>query len=222
MTIKQTFSVVLSVMLSVAMVSCESESEKQIDRDLTRLGVYLDSVEAATPVYTEQAWDNIQAEYNNTIAKIDVGGKEMSKDANTKLEAVKADYNKLKVDYNSHIASAKEQAANSYKTNLRKDLFGGEQIGDDKQFNFVTAQNALSVYDRFVTTVKNNKNEYSREDWDEIKVLYEALDNRKNEIEKDLATSDNLKIAKHKIQFASIQAVKRPASKIGENEDAKN
>jgi hypothetical protein len=37
--------------------------------------------------------------------------------------------------------------------------------------------------------------EYTREDWDEIKVLYEALDTRKNTVEKDLASSDNMKIA---------------------------
>ena len=55
----------------------------------------------------------------------------------------------------------------------------------------------LSVYDRFVNTVKENREKYSSEDWDEIKTLYEALDTRKNEIEKDLqGSNDNLKIAK--------------------------
>ena len=72
-----------------------------------------------------------------------------------------------------------------------------------------------------MNTVKDNQGKYSREDWDEIKVLYEALDTRKNEIEKDLATSDNLKIAKLKVEFATIKAVKRPMSKIDENDDAK-
>jgi hypothetical protein len=69
--------------------------------------------------------------------------------------------------------------------------------------------------------VKKNQNSYSREDWDEIKVLYEALDTRKNEIEKDLPSSDNLKIAKLKVQFAAIKSVKRPLSKVEENEEAK-
>jgi hypothetical protein len=39
---------------------------------------------------------------------------------------------------------------------------------------------SLGVYDQFVNTVQTNKDKYSREDWDEIKLMYEALDSRKN------------------------------------------
>ena len=69
--------------------------------------------------------------------------------------------------------------------------------------------------------VDKNKKVYSREDWDEVKVLYEALDNRKNEIEKELASKDNVKIAKEKVKIASIFAVRRPLAKADENADAK-
>jgi hypothetical protein len=89
------------------------------------------------------------------------------------------------------------------------------------QFGYVTANNALSVYDNFVNTVAANKNKYTREDWDEIKVLYEALDTRKNEIEKDLDGKDNRKIAGLKIRFASIKALQRGGSKGTENRQAK-
>jgi len=202
--------------------SCGSQAGKDIDRDLAHLGNYIDSVKAAAPEYTEEDWAKIKAEYNNTITKLDNAGEKLSDDANRKLEAAKADYNKLKEDYEVHMREAKEKAeAVSYKQKLRGALFGDEKIGSDMQFKFVTAKNALPVYDRFVNTVKDNQGKYSREDWDEIKVLYEALDTRKNEIEKDLATSDNLKIAKLKVEFATIKAVKRPLSKIDENDDAK-
>lgn len=203
-------------------MSCASDAGKAAERDLTQLGNYLDSVKAAAPVYTEEGWDKIKTEYNNTISKVESAGEKLSDEANKKLEAAKVDYNKMKEDYTVHIREAKEkEEANSYKHKLRAQLFGDEKIGADMQFAFMTAKNALPVYDRFVGTVKDNQNKYSREDWDEIKVLYEALDNRKNEIEKDLATADNMKIAKLKVQFATINAVKRPLSKIDENDAAK-
>lgn len=202
--------------------SCGSQAGKDIDRDLAHLGNYIDSVKAAVPEYTEEDWAKIKTEYNNTITKVENAGEKLSDDANRKLEATKADYNKLKEDYEVHMREAKEKAeAVGYKQKLRAALFGDEKIGSDMQFNFVTAKNALPVYDRFLTTVKDNQKNYSREDWDEIKVLYEALDTRKNEIEKDLAASDNLKIAKLKVEFSTINAVKRPLSKIDENDDAK-
>lgn len=203
-------------------MSCGSDADKAAERELTQLGNYLDSVKAAAPVYTEDGWDKIKTEYNNTISKVENAGEKLSDDANKKLEAAKVDYNKMKEDYTVHIREAKEkEEATSYKHKLRAQLFGDEKIGADMQFAFMTAKNALPVYDRFVSTVKDNQNKYSREDWDEIKVLYEALDTRKNEIEKDLATADNMKIAKLKVQFATINAVKRPLSKIDENDASK-
>jgi hypothetical protein len=158
------------VMSAIGFTSCEP-GETEAERDLNRLGNYLDSVKKVTPEYTAARWENIKEEYNETIAKIDVAGTKLSDEANRKLESVKAEYNKLKDDYTTHIKE-NDDKANAYKVNIRKSLFGDQEVGSDMQFKFVTAQNALSVYDRFVTNVKNNQNTYRREDWDEIKVLY--------------------------------------------------
>jgi uncharacterized protein YacL (UPF0231 family) len=222
MTMKISNLVAATFIICFGFTACDSNDDNEIDRDLSRLDSYLDSVKTVKPVYSEEGWATIKTEYNRTIDKVQVAGKELSSDANKKLEEVKAEYNKLKDDYEVHIRDTKnETAAGDYKVTLRRSLFGEEQVGSDMQFNWVTGKNALAVYDRFVNTVKDNRDKYSREDWDEIKTLYEALDTRKNEIEKDLATSDNHKIAKLKIQFAGLKAFRRPASKIGENEDAK-
>ena len=88
-------------------------------------------------------------------------------------------------------------------------------------FGFATAENLLSIYRNFVNTVAENKNEYSREDWDEIKVLYEALDTRKNTVEKQLPDGDNTKIAGLKIKFSAIKATHRGGTKGAENKAAK-
>jgi hypothetical protein len=86
---------------------------------------------------------------------------------------------------------------------------------------FANANNLLSIYRKFVNTVADNKNSYSREDWDEIKVLYEALDTRKNTVEKQLPDGDNTKIAGLKIKFSAIKATHRGGTKGEENKAAK-
>ena len=51
----------------------------------------------------------------------------------------------------------------------------------------------------------NSKKSEWREDWDEIKLLYEALDSRKNTVEKQgLTSKDNMKIAGLKLKFAPM------------------
>ena len=89
-------------------------------------------------------------------------------------------------------------------------------------FSWVNKTNILSVYENFVSTVEKNKDAYSREDWDEIKLLYEALDTRKNTVETEgLSSSDNSKIAGLKIKFAPMYTLNRMGSKAEENSDAK-
>jgi hypothetical protein len=45
-------------------------------------------------------------------------------------------------------------------------------------FDWVNKDNIHNVYQQFVHTVED-KDAYSREDWDEVKLMYEALDSRK-------------------------------------------
>jgi hypothetical protein len=45
-------------------------------------------------------------------------------------------------------------------------------------FDWVNKDNIHNVYQQFVH-VEDNKDAYSREDWDEVKLMYEALDSRK-------------------------------------------
>ena len=89
-------------------------------------------------------------------------------------------------------------------------------------FAWVNKDNVHAVYQQFVHTAEDNKDNYSREDWDEVKVLYEALDNRKNTVEKEgLSAEDNRKIAGLKIKFAPMLTVNRMGAKNGEMQEAK-
>ena len=103
-----------------------------------------------------------------------------------------------------------QQPKKSTKSMVRTALFGSEDIGDDMAFSWVNKNNILRVYENFTTTVEKNKDVYSREDWDEIKLYYEALDTRKNTVENEgLSNSDNMKIASIKFKFAPMLKINR-------------
>jgi hypothetical protein len=105
---------------------------------------------------------------------------------------------------------------------IRMSLLGSSAVGNDMQFEWVNKDNILGVYDNFVNTVQKNKDTYSREDWDEIKLLYEALDTRKNTVEKEgLTGEDNRKIAGLKLKFGPMYTVNRMGAKSEENSEAK-
>ena len=201
--------------------ACNSGKETA-KQDAENLITYVDSVESATPVYTVANWNEIEQGYQERVVKADQSMDKLEAEEKARAEETKARYAALKASYEVKIKEAEMKAATpDYRTILRNRLFGEGKIGADMKFEFVTAANIHDVYSQFVNTVAENKNSFSREDWDEIKVLYEALDTRKNAVEKDLATNDNLKIAKLKIKFAAIKSLNRGGTKIVENEKVK-
>ncbi len=204
------------VMLS-ALAACNNESS-EAEQNVTMLNSYVDSVENLTPVYTHEHWTTLDEGYQIRVVRADESMQTLKESDREKLEASKQRYAALKADYEMKI---QEQEAVDYRLALRNRLFGEGHVGSDLNFEFATASNLLSIYQNFVNTVSDNRDSFSREDWDEIKVLYEALDTRKNTVEKDLPKGDNLEIAKLKIQFASIKATNRSGEKVDENSEAK-
>lgn len=200
-----------------------SNSNEEAKQDANALAVYVDSVDQVTPVYTTAYWSDIDNGYKMRVEKAEKNMSAMSADDKAKAEASKAKYELLKTKYELAIKEKEAAAAiPDSRMILRSKLFGEGKIGSDMKFGFVTADNIKDVYEKFVSTVDDNRNDFSREDWDEIKTLYEALDTRKNEVEKDLATKDNLRIAALKVKFAAIKSVKRPVAKADENVKSKD
>lgn len=224
----------INLLISAAIVlagftACNNETKEDGKKESANLTSYVDSVENLTPVYTTANWSALDNGYQEralsaerTIGTMEAADKE-------KLEASKLKYAALKAKYEAKLKEAEMEpkttspvsTAPDYRQVLRNRLFGEGKIGTDMKFGFVTADNILGVYKNFVNTVDDNKSSYTREDWDEIKVLYEALDTRKNAVEKDMKGSDNMKIAGLKIKFAAIKATHRGGTKGEENAKAK-
>lgn len=221
---------ITAAIVSIGFTACNTEN-KEAKQDVQMLTTYVDSVEGLTPVYTTENWTAIENGYQERALRAEKNLATLTEEEKAKADASKAKYAALKTKYeftikeneataNLNNATATATAPNFRKV-LRDRLFGEGKIGDDMQFKFVTGDNILGIYQNFVDAVDDNKSKYTREDWDEINVLYEALDTRKNEVEKDLKTADNLKIAGLKLKFARISSTHRGGTKVKENNDAK-
>jgi hypothetical protein len=214
-------TLIFSAALLVGFTSCKNKADDQAQMSANEFNAYVDSVKNATPVYTETNWTIIDNGYQERAVKAEAALASLKEEDKAKAEESKVKYAEIKANYTAEIQKSKETIAAEQKQKLRNDLFGEGKIGADMSFDFVTGANAREVYTNFVNAVAANKDSYSREDWDEIKVLYEALDTRKNAIEKELSSKDNLAIAKEKIRFAEMHAAHRATSKVEENSDSK-
>ena len=221
-----------SLLLGVAVIalgftSCKDEKETKAEKSVETYVVYVDSLGNVAPADAKTNWQMIDATYQLRASEAEAALENLKdrEKAQERLDASRAKYEALKAQMEADATtttSTEIQISPNPKQQLRDALFGQGKIGDDLNFDWVNAGNIHGVYQTFIHTAEDNKDDYSREDWDEIKVLYEALDVRKNTVEKEgLTGKDNLKIAGLKIKFAAMMKVNRIGAKSGENTRAK-
>ncbi|WP_165828860.1 DUF6565 domain-containing protein [Flavobacterium sp. HTF] len=207
-------------LIALSFTSCKDEKQENAKKAIDSYVTYVDSVKNVKAEDLKATWKDVDAEYNRRAENAQLALADL-KDNTAETEKI----NESKVKYEefkNEMTTVFAPPAPSPKQQLRNALFGEGKIGEDMSFSWVNAQNIHSVYQQFVHTVEDNKDSYSREDWDEIKLLYEALDSRKNTVEKEgLTSEDNRKIAGLKVKFAPMYTVNRMGAKSEENKDAK-
>ncbi len=219
-------------MILLGMVSCVNKEKELADKRISELESYVDSLKMVSAEERQANWDQIAADYdaknasaNEALLTLEESEKTTSQE---KVNASNAKYDELKVTVitknvaDPALDNVSKPAKISSSQLLRDRLFGAGKIGADVSFAWVNKNNILSVYDNFFESYKKNKSDFTREDYDEIKLMFEALDARKNTVEKEgLTSEDNRKIAAIKIKFSPMFKINRVGAKSRENQEAK-
>ncbi len=213
--------IVVIVGIAMAMVSCKNSEAEQAQTTVDDYTTYIDSVSQVAVADAEQRWDEIEkyAAEKRAQAQREIQDLEDRVALEERMDASSRKYEEFKQNVVNHKTEAQAEIA---RKEVRSALFKGQIVENDLSFAWVNKDNILDVYDNFVNTVSEHKDEYTREQWDDIKLLYEALDTRKNTVENEgLTSADNLKIAGLKVRFATMYKVNRVGAKAEENEEAK-
>ncbi|RTY88472.1 hypothetical protein EKM05_07080 [Flavobacterium sp. GSP27] len=222
---KSTKMVLGIAVVALGFASCKDEKTEQAEKIVDSYVMYVDSLGNVSSENAKANWQGIEATYQlkSGNAKAALANMKDNAEAQKYLDEANAKYEALKAKYEAKIeAQDKAAAAANPKQQMRNTLFGEGKVGEDMSFAWVDKDNILSVYQQFVDAVETNKDKYSREDWDEIKLMYEALDSRKNTVEKEgLSVDDNRKISGLKLKFAPIYTLNRMGAKSGEMKKAK-
>ncbi len=222
---KSTKMVLGIAVIALGFTSCKDEKAVESEKMVDSYVMYVDSLGNVTSEDARENWEGIEATYQlrSEEAQAALANMKDNTAAQERLAAATAKYEAMKAKYEAEMQdNAKVAVVANPKQQLRNALFGEGKIGEDMNFNWVNKDNILGIYQNFVNTVDTNKDAYSREDWDEVKLMYEALDSRKNTVEKEgLSGEDNRKIAGLKLKFAPMYTVNRMGAKNGEMERAK-
>ncbi|WP_333696601.1 hypothetical protein [Flavobacterium sp.] len=212
---------ILMASMAFVFTSCAEDEKIQAERVINEFTTYVDSLAQVSTLALTENWSDIEEEVltKKIDAEIALGTLDNKLELSQKFKASSDKYEAFKIKLYADIQKMEAQKA---KSALRASLFKGRSIDDDRNFSWVNKDNILDTYESFVNTASENKENYTREEWDEIKMLYEALDTRKNTVEKEgLTSADNLKIAGLKVRFATFFKIHRATAKSNENANAK-
>jgi hypothetical protein len=214
-----------AILVSAGFVSCKDEAKETAEHNVDHYVTFVDSVGNLDAAERAANWEAIANEYQARLAEAEAALTTLENEeaAKNKVEESKTKFESVKTEAENEQAKAEANATPS-GSGLADTLFGpGMIVGNDMTFAWVNKDNILSVYTKFYETYDANKDNYSRQDLDKIKAWYEALDNRKNTVEKEgLSSEDNGKIARIKTKFAPSFKWERMTAKGDENEEAKD
>ena len=217
-TLKLTLVIVAT---SIMFASCNDGKKEMAQEKVESYEAYIDSITQVSAKEAMTNWDTVESDYKRILAE--ANNAVLTIKDNSEMQN-SIDESTLKFEnFKAEVMAEHErmEMANS-KMMMRQSLLGNGYSGGDMNFSWITKDNILGVYQNFIDTVDKNKDSYSREDWDEIKLLYEAIDTRKNTVENEgLTSSDNRKIAGLKLKFAPMYTFNRMGAKSDENAAAK-
>lgn len=221
-TMKRLNLVLGAAVVAVSLTSCKNDAEMAAEKSVDRYESFVDSVDRLDDTERQANWATIESEYETRLSEAEAAIAEMKdqEKAQERINEKKTKYDEVKMSASNNDMDM-DTADNSQTLSVA--FFGeGNMVGNDMSFAWVNKDNILGVYERFVETFNANKDNYSRQDFDKIKAWYEALDARKNTVEKEgLSGEDNRKIAALKTEFAPKFKWERMTAKGDENADAK-
>lgn len=200
--------------VTLSFVSCKNKEQENAEVAVEDYTKYVDSISKIATSEAIANWKSIQSDLNKAKAKAEISVINISNKA-----SLQSSINKGFKRYGEYknTVMAEKQKTESKKKQIQIALFG-KSVTNDMKFEWVNKSNILTVYKDFVSTVKKNKESYSLEDWDEVKLLYEALDSRKNIVEKNgLTSSDYNKISVLKLKFGPMYRWNRLGAKSEKN-----
>jgi len=220
-----------AAVIAAGFTSCKSETEHTAEKNVDRYVVYVDSIEHLDAAERSANWAAIEAEYNRRLEEADAAMADMkdNEDVKNRIEETKTRYVTIRTEASAGSntgASAGSNTDASAGTEGTADASNGKATpmalfgNADTSFAWVNKDNILATYQKFYETYKSNADNYTKEQHNQIKAWYEALDERKNTVEKEgLSGSDNRKIAALKLKFAPTFKWERMTADGPEDDD---
>ncbi|MBC5774915.1 hypothetical protein H8S95_12635 [Pontibacter sp. KCTC 32443] len=184
----------LSILFTVALLSsCSASKEAEVEDELGDFRTWVNQSTANIADRTEEDWQRAKEDFATRTRELDQKQENFS-------DELKQDYQNLKDEFN--------KADEEYERNRRAArLTEWEQklLGTYADKTTITRDNVRQVYITFLENVRSQRSTWTNEDWEMAKLVMQSLNDRKDEVDEDLSTDDEVKIKALQMEFTTLE-----------------
>jgi len=200
-----TWPLMLCLASTLFFTSCDNND--QVKKDTEDFKTYVQNHKDSADMYMDEQWDKLEAEYNERKAKLEMDTAKMGQEVRSNYNEAVNNWEQFKADYTTRKQEKENEMAQADMEKLRVTLVTEDAKSD---YTGLTATNIKNVYEHFVSTVKGNKDTYTKEQWTTINNTYKALNDAKQNLAKDITAADKKIIGELQLEYTAIKAVNRP------------
>ncbi|PJJ59717.1 hypothetical protein [Hymenobacter chitinivorans] len=207
--------------------SCSQADKKEVSQDSNQAYEDFKTFVTSAETKADNVADQAEADYERETA-------EMKSEFDAKVTAV----DKYADQYDDTRRQEIEQLRTRYTTAFdkrdmawknRPNAVAGTATGGTTtrlyepaagKYGALTAANIRGTYEAFTAQIKENENRYGIEDWRAVNADWKALDERYDQIKKDVSTADRAEIAKEKLKYAAFKSYDKTEARVAQGADA--
>lgn len=184
----------LLVLLSYGFSGCTATREQEAEGDLNEFRSWVNTQTNNVAERTEEDWQRTKADFQRRTAELDQKQNKFS-------DKLKADYEELKAEFRKRDEERGRVAERrSELSKWEKDL-----LGTYADMATINAENVHQAYVTFMDNVRSRREVWDNEDWEMAKMVLEELNDRKDEINDEITTEDEVKIKALQMEFTALE-----------------
>jgi hypothetical protein len=184
---------VLFLVLGIGLSACSASREQEVENDISSFRTWVNEQAASLENKTEDDWKQAKEDFKIRTADLDQREDQFSAEVKEEYKQIKSDFSDLD---EKRIQIRRDAQATAWDTKL---------LGKYADWSTITTGNVKDVYINFMENVRSMRSMWTNEDWEMAKEVLNRLNDRKEIVDDELSTEDEVKIKALQMEFRTLE-----------------
>lgn len=205
----------------VFMMACNPAREAGIrDRageELTEFRNWVSNTVSRADDATEEERASLRQEFSQLSSNMAEGLNDLADDARAEFNQLTARYEEWDAEQDRKMAQQQQQRSDtaSDMDQQSQEQWTNKLMGTDYQnINSLMASQIREAYISFMQNVRDNREGWTEQEWEQVEEVLNQLNNRKEQVESALSTEDQAKILALQAEFQTLQTAQEIKEEI--------